>query len=121
MKPARPWIVVGLMTITGCVELPRWDQFPKKALPAAAAPAPAAPINADDVSEENARDKALALEAELSRDQAEMTEKPAAKSGPATCASVSPGCVSLEISLPSIIVEVSRKPAAHGKTLRPAL
>jgi hypothetical protein len=83
MKPARPWIVVGLMAITGCVELPLWDRSPMKALPAAAAPAPPAPINPDDVTEDNARDKALALEAELSRDQAQMTQKDDAKSGAA--------------------------------------
>jgi hypothetical protein len=78
MKPARPWIVIGLLTVAGCVELPRWDQSPKAAKPAAA-PAPA-PINPDDVTEDNARDKALSLEAELSRDQAAMTAQDDAKS-----------------------------------------
>jgi hypothetical protein len=83
MKPARPWIVIGLLTVAGCVDLPRWDQSPKKVLPAAAAPAPSGPINPDDVTDDNARDKALALEAELSREQAEMTQKDEAKSGAA--------------------------------------
>jgi hypothetical protein len=84
MKPVCPWIVVGLMAITGCVDLPRWDQSPKAAKPAAAAPAPPSPINPDDVTEDNAREKALGLEAELSRDQAEMTKADNAKSGAAT-------------------------------------
>jgi hypothetical protein len=83
MKPVCPWIIVGLMAITGCVELPLRDQSAKPAKPAAA-PAPPAPINPDDVTDDNARDKALALEAELSRDQAEMTQQDNAKSGGAT-------------------------------------
>ena len=78
MKSARPWIAIGLLSLTGCVDLPRWDQSPKKVNPAAAAPAP--PINPDDVTDDNARDKALALEAELSRDQAEMSGQDNAKS-----------------------------------------
>ncbi len=80
MKPARPWIFIGLLSLTGCVDLPRWDQSPKAAKPAGVAPAPPPPINADDVTEDNARDKALALEAELSRDQAEMKQANDAKS-----------------------------------------
>jgi hypothetical protein len=83
MKRACPWIVVGLMAITGCVELPLADPSPKPAKAAPAAPAPPAPINPDDVSEDNARDKALALEGELSRDQAEMTVQDEAKSAAA--------------------------------------
>jgi hypothetical protein len=83
MKRVDLWIVVGLLTVTGCVDLPRWDQSPRAAKPATAAPAPASPVNPDDVTEDNARDKALALEAELRRDQAEMTAKDDAKAASA--------------------------------------
>lgn len=81
MKATACWLIVALLAGIGCVELPiRGDQAkPPSAVPTAPKkPAVSvAPVTADQVSRENAREKAAALQQELDRETQGEARSPA--------------------------------------------
>ena len=81
MRTTWSWLLLPVLTATGCVSLPgTWGPGAPRQPSAVAKAKPApAPVTADQINESNAREKAQALSEELDRDTLPDTTAPVAE------------------------------------------